>query len=456
SACQRLYLFLMGLSLSESLLSLVSIPTNYLRQPPRSPHVPTVAGIVVNYFKFKKLEAYSRKNKRDRVRGNLLKELYHNKTPLYGKLSGISLSVVLAASILSAASLASPASPAEAFTGNCAYIAVKNFKGAVFEDPILAKRERATPGTVQTAYVTETLSYFKLHGFNTVRVAYFWESYVNNPSVFMQELDLIAKTAQAKGMCVVFANFHYYTSSYWGTQWNGWAYGRGFPSFVVKNFPVVNDDYKATAGPFWNAFLSNNILISGAKVWDVQFGFLSKVINKVKGYNSTAGFEIINEPHLFNKAMYDKLGNYHTYMAKKMRSITDKKIFFDRETAWGFVRDPTLEYKIVPQGVSRLVYTAQLYAVPTIGSQGMQQLERFKTWSQQWGTEVFICEWGADNQSEATTFLKAFKGKNFGWTYYAWKKAANVNALGGALYDSDTTAPTQDLLDLKAAMNTVY
>ncbi|MGI0012418.1 MAG: cellulase family glycosylhydrolase, partial [Nitrososphaera sp.] len=267
--------------------------------------------------------------------------------------------------------------------------------------------------------------------------------------------DLIAKTAQENNMCVVFANFHYYTSSYWGTQWNGWAGGAGFPSFVVKNFPK-KDTYIQTAGPFWNAFLSNSIDINGRKVWDVKADFIKSVINKVDHYGSVSGYEIMNEPHLFSTQMYDKLGNFHTYMAKEMREVTGKKIFFDRETAWGFARDPDMEYKIVPQGVSKLVYTAQVYNIPYPGTVGLAMLERFKTWSQQWGTEVFVCEWGADNQSEATTFLKEMKAKGFGWTYYAWKKAANVNALGGTLYDSDSTAPTQDLLDLKAAMNTVY
>ncbi|MGI0024519.1 MAG: glycoside hydrolase family 5 protein, partial [Nitrososphaera sp.] len=342
----------------------------------------------------------------------------------------MSLSVMLAASVISAAS---PPLPVDAFTGNCANIAVKNFWGAALEDSILSRREKAAPASqVLTNYVTESISYMKLHGINTVRVPYYWEAYVNNPTVFMAELDLIAKTAQANGLCVVFANFHYYTTSYWGL--NG---GRGFPSFVVGDFPK-KDNYIQTAGPFWNAFLSNNFYVNGKKVWDAQFEFLSKVINKVKGYNSVAGFEILNEPHLFNKAMYDKLGNYHTYMAKKMRAITDKKIFFDRETAWGFSRDSTLEYKIVPQGVSKLVYAAQLYAVPTTGSLGMKQLNNFKTWSQQWGTEVLVCEWAADDKSEATTFAKAFKDKGFGWSYHSWKKKAT--GLGGALYDSDTTS----------------
>jgi len=374
----------------------------------------------------------------------LLNRFYH-KAILSRPLFGISLSVILLASIIS---IAVHPSPAEAFTGNCANIPVKNFYAAALEDSTLGKREKAPSGTVLTTYVKETLGYMKMHGINSIRVPFYWEAYVNNPTVFLAEMDLVAKTAQANGMCVVFANFHYHTTSYWNLDG-----GRGFPSVVVDEFPK-KADYKSTAGPFWEKFLSNNIMVNGKKVWDYQWDFLSKAINKVKGYNSVAGFEILNEPHLFAKSQYDKLGNYHTYMAKKIRAITDKKVFFDRETAWGFVRDPTLEYKIKPIGVSKLVYGAQLYAVPTTGSTGLKMLNNFKTWSTQWGTEMFIVEWAADNKSEAITFLKAFKDRGMGWSYHSWKKKAS--GLGGALYDSDSTAPTADLLDLEAAMKTVY
>jgi hypothetical protein len=353
-----------------------------------------------------------------------------------------------------AASIFSSISPtASAFTGNCRDVPVKDFRGAVFTDKILGKKERSTPGSVSVSYVTENLGYMKMHGINTVRVPYYWEAYVNNPSAFMAELDLIAKDAQSKGMCVVFANFHYYTSSHWQLKVEGKSGGRGFPSFVVDDFPKKSD-YIATAGPFWSAFLSNSITINGKKVWDVQFEFMSKVINKVKGYKSVAGFEILNEPHLFNKGQYDKLGDYHTYMAKKMRSITDKKIFFDRETTRGFARDAGLEFKIVPTGVSKIVYTPQLYSVPKPGSTGMKQVNNFENLADKYNMEVMICEWAADSKSEAETFLKAFKANGFGWTYYAWRTSSG--GLGGTLNDSDSKPPTTDLLNLKAAMNTVY
>ncbi|MGI0012969.1 MAG: cellulase family glycosylhydrolase, partial [Nitrososphaera sp.] len=172
-------------------------------------------------------------------------------------------------------------------------------------------------------------------------------------------------------------------------------------------------------------------------------------------YGSVAGYEILNEPHLFNKAMYDKLGNYHTYMAKKMRAITDKKIYFDRETAWGFTRDPTLEHKIVPDGVSRLVYAVQAYAIPTSGSSGLKQMNNFKDWSQQWGTEVFICEMAPSTLSDAKTFLQVLKSYGFGWTAHAWRPYASPG-LGESYYESSTVAATAPLKSLRAAMQEIY
>jgi len=375
----------------------------------------------------------------------LLNRFYH-KAILSRPFFGISLSVILLASIIS---IAAHPSPAEAFTGNCANIPVKNFYSAALEDSTLGKREKAPSGTVLTTYVKETLGYMKMHGINSIRVPFYWEAYVNNPTVFLAEMDLVAKTAQANGMCVVFANFHYHTTSYWNLDG-----GRGFPSVVVDEFPK-KADYKSTAGPFWEKFLSNNIMVNGKKVWDYQWDFLSKAINKVKGYNSVAGFEILNEPHLFAKSQYDKLGNYHTFMAKKIRAITDKKIFFARETAWGFVRDPTMEHKIVPDGVSKLVYSPQLYAIPYSGSVGMKQINNFKSWSQNWGTEVLVSEWAADTSSEALAFLKAFKANGFGWTETSWQRSGG-GGLGVLLYQSSTVPRTDALKILVSAMQTVY
>jgi hypothetical protein len=348
----------------------------------------------------------------------------------------------------------SPPPPPPPSGDDCSDMSVRNFQGVVFVDNILGKKERSKPGTVSTSYITENLKYIKANGFNTIRVPFYWEAYVNNPSAFMAELDLVAKTAQANDICVVFANFHYYTSSYWQLEVEGKSGGRGFPSFVVNDFPK-RADYIQTAGPFWDAFLSNSITINGKKVWDVQAEYMKKAINQVDKYDSVIGYEILNEPHLFNKGQYDKLGNYHTYLAKEMREVTDKKIFFDRETTRGFARDAGLEFKIVPRDVTGLVYGVQLYSIPSQGSYGLKQVSNFKELAQKYGTEVFIEEMAGANQAEIETLLNVFKSNGFGWTWYAWKRSSG-SEFGESIYESSSVPPNNVLRLLETALAKIY
>ncbi len=336
----------------------------------------------------------------------------------------------------------------------CSDIPMRQLRGAVYMDPVLGTRENG--GSIGADWNThaENMKFMKSYGMNLIRVPMYWEAYVHDPTAFLNEIELIAKTADGYDMCVIFDNHHWYTTSYWNLEVWGNSDGRGFPSFVVKNFPVRNNDYESTAGPFWNAFLSNSIWVNGRSAWDLQAEFFAKVISRADKYDSVAGYEILNEPHLFDPSQYEKLGNYHTYMAKKIRDLTDKKIFFDRETARGFQREPSSEYKIVPRGVSGLVYGPHLYSVPTPGSQGEKQLANIYQWSKDWGMEILMGEWSADTQSDTDTYVRAFKENGFGWTYYAWKPTQSRGG-GSTLYDSSSTDPTQALKQLAASIEKI-
>lgn len=338
---------------------------------------------------------------------------------------------------------------------DCSNISMSKLRGAVFMDPILGTRENGGSVNMPANYVKDSMRFMHLNGMNLARVPFYWESYVHDPVAFMNELELIAQQAEANDMCVIFDNHHWYTTSYWNLEIVGNSDGRGFPSFVVKNFANKNNDYEDTAGPFWTAFLNNNISVNGRSVWEVQAEFFAKVIAKVDRYSSVTGYEILNEPHLFDPSQYEKLGNYHTYMAKKIRAETDKKIIFDRETARGFMREASSEYKIVPQGVSRVVYGPHLYAVPYPGTQGEKQLDNFAQWSKDWGMEILIGEWSADTSAETDVYLKEFKERGFGWTYYAWKPTQSRGG-GSSLYDSPTADPTEALRQLVSSISRIY
>jgi hypothetical protein len=338
---------------------------------------------------------------------------------------------------------------------DCSEVPMSELRGAVFLDPVLAKRENGGTVIAKWSPVNESMSYVAENKMNFIRVPYYWEAYVYNSTEFLDRVEAIAQAADENDICVIFANFHWYTTSHWKLDVIGNSDGKGFPSFVVRNFPRVNDDYDDTAKPFWEAFLSNKIFVNGVNVWDVQSQFMKAVIDKVDHYDSVAGYEILNEPHLFNKAQYDKLGNYHTYMAKEIREVSNKKIFFDRETARGFARDASLEHKIVPEGVDGLVYQPHLYSVPTPGSQGEKQLETFEKWAKDWGVEIMIGEWAVDTEEGTSTFIENFRDKGFGWTYYAWRPTVGRGA-GNMLYESELSPPTTYLEYVLSALQAFY
>jgi hypothetical protein len=340
---------------------------------------------------------------------------------------------------------------------DCTAIPMSELRGVVFIDNILSNKERGGSFDPPSDYVGESMRHIGMHDMNLVRVPLHWESYVNNPKAFMDELEIVARSAQANDLCVIFDNQHWYTTSYWGIKKLGDVDGRGFPSFVMKDFALVRsgDDYQSTAAPFWAAFLRNEITVDGRKVWDLQLEFLEKVIARVDKYENVVGYEILNEPHLFNASQYDELGNYHTYMAKGIREVSDKRIIFDRETANGFERVPSLEYKIVPRNVTGIVYSPHLYTPPFQGSQGQGQIANFKKWADQWGVEVFVGEWSASTQNENDEFLRVFKENGFGWTYHSWRPFES-RGLGVSLYDTSWTQPTEGLRRLADSIERVY
>jgi hypothetical protein len=336
----------------------------------------------------------------------------------------------------------------------CADRPVKDFLGVGFIDKLLGRRESGGESST-TDYVAESMRYIKQNGFNAIRVPYYWESHVYNPTEFMDRIEFIAQSAEQNGICVFFVNFHYYTTSYWNLDIEGKSPGRGFPSFVVQEFPPISNDYIQTAGPFWDAYLSNSILIDGRTVWDVQADFIKSIISRVDQYESVAGYEILNEPHFFDESHYDLAGDYHTFMANEIREVSDKKIFFDRESTWGFTRDPSLETKVAPRGVSGIVYAPHLYAIPYPGSQAEDQINNFKTWSEQWGSEVLIGELAPDTEADAEMVLQVLKENEFGWTVWSWRPIQG-SGLDNSYYESETVEATEALKILLAAVAKVY
>jgi len=265
-----------------------------------------------------------------------------------------------------------------------------DLRGVNFMDPILTSKESGYKFKAPTDYVTKSLNMIKDYGFNNIRVPYYWEAYIADPDAFLQEAEFIAKTAEENELYVIFDFHHWFTSSYFARAHSG------FPSFILEQYPV-SGVHKVDAASFWEDFWNNSIDVNGEKVWDLQLEFMTAIINKVDRYDSVLGYEILNEPSVFDDSQYEKVGTYHTYMGEKLRLVTDKTVFFQRASRsdFDYARNPDLEPLVVPSGVNNIVYTPHLYTPPYPGSQGEKQIERFARYSAEWGVPVYIGEFAA-------------------------------------------------------------
>ena len=270
---------------------------------------------------------------------------------------------------------------------------------------------------VPTDYVTKSLMMIRDYGFNHIRVPYYWEAYVIDPDAFLQEAEFIAKTADENGLYIIWDFHHWFTSSYFGGDY------AGFPSFILSNYPVTGtkySNYKTDAGAFWNDYWNNSITVGGKRVWDLQLDVIDALIQRVDSYDSTLGYEYLNEPHIFNEGQYPKIGNYNNYMGDKMRMKTDKFLLFDRETTHGFPRGIIREPEVVPDNVTNFVYGPHIYAVPNPGSLAESRTETFKEWVAEWGVPGYIGEFAASTEAEMKIFVDKWEEIGFGWAYWRW------------------------------------
>ncbi|MEM2857150.1 MAG: cellulase family glycosylhydrolase [Candidatus Nitrosocaldaceae archaeon] len=332
--------------------------------------------------------------------------------------------------------------------GSCSTLQLSKFTGVVFMDPILSspEKEKEVPQSAQPTI--NGIKYLASKGFTGIRIPFYWEAYTARPADFLARMKLIADTAEKNGICIIWDNHHYYTTSAWKLTKNGnHVNGRGFPSFITDKYNITGE-YDDVAYPFWRDFLKNEITVNGKKVWDLQVDFLTTVINTIEPYKSTKALEILNEPHIWSHEQYDDLGDYLQYMTTQLRKVTDMTLIVKRETVRGTgSRDFTQWFNLIPN-VPNIAFGPHLYALPCDGCKGEKQLQLFKQLADKRNIEIYIGEFAARSQSEADTFISKFKSYGFGWTEYRWAKDP-PRGFGAWLYvfDGDPTPELRYLLN---------
>jgi hypothetical protein len=217
--------------------------------------------------------------------------------------------------------------------------------------------------------VSTILQDIKSMGLNAVRINMYWEAYrwyksQRQASTFINRLREIASTADSLGLGILYNVMHQWkVSSVLYSSSSSTSRGVGFPeecfiplNLIPSGFHTTGNSYiydKAIDGSsdinkipkniFWKAFATNyNVTIDGVTkgiwehIWDDYF---RDVVLATKDYNSTIGYELINEPmeavDSITTDEYQGLGNYYSFIAQNIRQLTaDKMIFFSELISW--------------------------------------------------------------------------------------------------------------------------
>jgi len=336
-------------------------------------------------------------------------------------------------------------------------------------------------------YYDQSFKIIKDGGMNHVRYVYYWESFVKNPTAFINELKFAATLGDKYGIKIIYDNHQFHTSSWLNPQ-----RGTGFPSFLFQNNSAY--PYGSGGGPkypsaaawwtdWWNRVITDTNRTDG---WNLQAQFLKKVVSTVDSHPSTVGYEILSEPQVHSADQWEKVGKFNTFMTDEMRQVTKKNIIYsmsipvDLKSNIGV--NATNLAKMAPANKTNTIFKFSIYGLPSPGSYQEERLNVFLSAGNLSGVPVYIGEWNnvardkvineegdfvyeinpkaSDITPEDTTvILKKFNEIDpYGWAFWYWNfrphRVENFN-----LVTSDANGnliPTKYFDILKNAVQSVY
>jgi Cellulase (glycosyl hydrolase family 5) len=207
-------------------------------------------------------------------------------------------------------------------------------------------------------YIDDSFRIFADSGITCVRVTFYWESWELNREQCLDDLRVIADSADKYGITCIYDNHQWECSSWIGC-------GIGMPNSVMSNYyermPAEHIPNFNTKKDFWNRWWNRKIKTADDKDgWDAQLSYLVDFIKLFNNRKSTFGFEILNEPEVFSLSHYNKIGQYHDYMIKELRKITDKPLMFCWALPHVSFDNPILQARIFP---SRHKHNNMIYDV---------------------------------------------------------------------------------------------
>ena len=220
-------------------------------------------------------------------------------------------------------------------------------------------------------------------GMNHVRYLFYWESYAKNPSLFLNEIATVAKTADKWGIKVLYDNHQWHTSSWLESK------GTGFPSFLFfgnveyesDSGGNTNDD---TAKLWWTNWWNRSVKDeNGNDGWVLHAEFLTTIVRTLDKYESTLGYEILSEPQVHSDDQWEKVGAFNTFIVSELRKETNKTIVYSQQVPSSF-RTPGIsvssenQAKMAPADKTNVVFKISVYG-PSSDSFQRERLNRLVT-----------------------------------------------------------------------------
>ena len=330
-------------------------------------------------------------------------------------------------------------------------------------------------------YYEESFKLIHDAGLNHVRYLLYWESYVRNPSLFMQELETVADTADRWGIKVLYDNHQWHTSSWLESR------ATGFPSFLFENNPELemdsggntNDD---SARIWWTDWWNRSVRdVNGNDGWSLLVGFHTELVKALDSHPSTVGYEILSEPQIHSDDQWEKVGQFNTFMVNELRKVTQKTIAFSQQVpasinAQNIDVIPENQAKMVPADKNNVVFKISLYGVSTDSFQ-KARLDGLVEAAQLMGVQLYVGEWNnvvrereggvfrispeaSDlTQEETNLFLQDFKRLGvWGWAYWQWNfnphSVPNFNLI--TISEDGLVQPTKYYYQLQTAISEIY
>jgi hypothetical protein len=314
--------------------------------------------------------------------------------------------------------------------------------------------ERFPNITITSDYYDESFKLIKNIGMNHVRYVLYWEAYENNPALFLQELENVANLADKWGLKMIYDNHQFHTSS-----WLDNKRGTGFPSFLFDKhlYPINSGVTTSSNSPtttvlWWKNWWNRNVteeVNSNMDGWIVQAHFLKTLVKILDNHNSTKGYEILNEPEVFSKDQWSKIGKYYEYMINDLRTETNKTIVLDMTIPVNF-HDTRINVtsenmaKIIPKDRNS-IFKISLYGIPLDDNYQERKLELLVNVSKIAKIPLYVGEWNhvkrekkltVENtddvskinstnsdltQNDSDTLVNKFASlKVYGWAFWNW------------------------------------